>query len=225
MDSQKGIAVFDADKTLWGDDVGEAFLRWLIAHRKLINVDYHQDIYAQYEAKLEQDRESAYVWAVSIMAGLPEEKIKQWAADFFKTHFVKRIYTPQKELISQLQQKNIPVWIVSASNKWIVEAGAVWLGIPATQVIGIDLVVEQGVLTNTVKKPVTYREGKITALRNYTIEPILFASGDSLGDQQLLENASKMALLITHNPAQNDKIAMLAHEYKWNMQYFPLLED
>jgi hypothetical protein len=33
------VAAFDADGTLWDRDLGEAFLRWLIAMRKLKNVD------------------------------------------------------------------------------------------------------------------------------------------------------------------------------------------
>lgn len=220
---QEGIAVFDADKTLWGDDLGEAFFQWLIKNKKLVNVDYTQDIYAEYEKKLAVDRQEGYTWLVSLMAGLPEAELKIWAADFFKENFVQKIYYPQKKLISQLQKKGIPVWIVSASNRWVVEAGANWLNVPLSNVIGIDLVVENGVLTNQVKQPVTYKQGKILALQQRTQLPILLASGDSVGDQQMLEQASKLSLLITHEFDQKDIIAELALKNKWNMQYFPLI--
>lgn len=220
---QEGIAVFDADKTLWGDDLGEAFFRWLIKNSKLANVDYTQDIYAEYEKKLAIDRQEGYTWIVSLMAGIPELELKIWAADFFKENFVQKIYYPQKKLISQLQKKGIPVWIVSASNRWVIEAGANWLNVPLSNVIGIDLVVENGVLTNQVKQPVTYKQGKILALQQRTQLPILLASGDSVGDQQLLEQAVKLSLLITHELNQKDTIAMLAVKNKWNRQYFPLI--
>lgn len=219
---QEGIAVFDADKTLWGDDLGEAFFRWLIKNRKLANVDYSQDIYAEYEKKLAKDRQEGYTWIVSLMAGLPEQELKKWSADFFKQEFVQKIYPAQKALILSLQKKGIPVWIVSASNRWVVEAGAAWLNIPASNVIGIDLVVDKDLLTNQVKQPVTYKQGKVLALQQRTKLPILLASGDSVGDQQLLEQASKLSLLITHEVNQKDAMAMLAIKNKWNTQYFPL---
>ncbi len=220
---QEGIAVFDADKTLWGDDLGEAFFRWLIKNKKLVNIDYSQDTYAEYEKKLAVDRKDGYTWIVSLMAGVPEKDLKKWSADFFKQEFVQKIYTPQKTLIIQLQNKGIPVWVVSASNRWIIEAGVAWLNIPAERVIGIDLIVDKGILTNQVKQPVTYREGKVLALQQHTQLPILLASGDSVGDQQLLEQASKLSLLITHELDQKDAIAMLAIKHKWNRQYFPLM--
>lgn len=220
---QEGIAVFDADKTLWGDDLGEAFFRWLIENKKLLNIDYTQDIYAEYEKKLAIDRQEGYTWIVGLMAGLPEVELKKWSADFFKQAFVQKIYHPQKTLISSLQKKGIPVWIVSASNRWIIEAGAAWLNVPASNVIGIDLLVDKGILTNQVKQPVTYKQGKILALQQRTQLPILLASGDSVGDQQLLEQAVKLSLLITHELNQKDTIAMLAVKNKWNRQYFPLI--
>lgn len=220
---QEGIAVFDADKTLWGDDLGEAFFKWLIKNKKLVNMDYTQDIYSEYERKLAIDRQEGYAWIVSLMAGVPETELKKWSADFFKHHFVHKIYQPQKQLIASLHKKGIPVWIVSASNRWIIEAGAAWLNIPADHVIGIDLIIDKGILTNAVKQPVTYKQGKILALQQHTKLPILLASGDSVGDQQLLEQASILSLLITHELDQKDIIAMLAIRNKWNQQYFPLI--
>jgi hypothetical protein len=69
------IAVFDADGTLWNDDIGEAFLRRLIQERRLIGVDYSSDIYAHYESRVKQDRCAGYGWAVQLMHGLYEEDI------------------------------------------------------------------------------------------------------------------------------------------------------
>ncbi len=220
---EKGIAVFDADKTLWGDDLGEAFFRWLIKEQKLLNMDYTQDIYAEYENKLVIDRGVGYAWIVELMAGLKEEDIKRWATDFFKQDFVKKIYLPQKNLISSLQNKGIDVWIVSASNRWVVEAGVAWLNVKPNRVIGIALDVNKGVLTDSLKQPVAYKEGKVLALRQHTHSPILLASGDSVGDQQLLEQASKIALLITHDYNQNDTMTALAVKNNWTIQYFPLI--
>ncbi len=215
-----GIAVFDADGTLWQKDIGEAFLLWLIDHHKLSNVDYSKDIFAQYQNKVAQNTKEGYIWAVSLMAGLSENEIKSWANQFFKEHFRNDIFAPQKLLISQLTEKGIPVWIVSASNRWIIEAAAPYLGIDASKVIGISLEVENGILTNKIQQPVPYGEGKLLALLQRTPGPILYASGDSLGDKDLLLNATKMCTLIVNKDKQAQEILNIARNSNCNIQYW-----
>jgi HAD superfamily phosphoserine phosphatase-like hydrolase len=219
-----GVAVFDADGTLWADDVGEAFFRWLIAARKLKNVNYNQNIYAEYEKRVAQDKAAGYAWAVTMMAGLAESDVKRWAAEFFANNFMTRVYKPQRALISRLKRDGFKVWVISASNRWILQAASRYIGVDASQIIGIDLVVKNGVLTNQLHGPVTFREGKVKGIELYVKTRPLFAAGDSDGDQQMLEYASKLSVFIKHDPNQNDTMTALAKKDNWITQYFPLLQ-
>ena len=76
----RAVAAFDADGTLWNGDFGEAFLRWLIAGRKLLNIDYEQDLFAAYEEMVDEDRNKAYIHAVAMMAGLKVDDITTWSS-------------------------------------------------------------------------------------------------------------------------------------------------
>lgn len=224
QNTRGGAAVFDADGTLWADDVGEAFLRWLIAERKLLNVDYHRDIYAEYEARVKEDKAKGYAWAVTIMAGLREAEVKRWADAFFRQFFLSRIYGPQKDLIARLQKNGTQVWIVSASNRWIIQAGAPHVGVDPGQAIGIDLEVEKGLLTDRLKLPVTYRAGKVEAIKTFIGRQPLLACGDSGGDRDMLEYSSSLALLITHQADPRGELIDQARQAGWLLQYFPLLD-
>lgn len=194
----QATVVFDADGTLWADDASEAFLRWLICERKLINFDYKKLSYAFYEDLVKIDPFKAYRWIVTIMAGLREEDIKKWSQDFFQQYFLTRIYLCQKELINLFQRKNYDIWIVSASHEWIIKAGAKHLGIEESHVLGVQSVVENGVITAKIKDPFTFHHGKVAAIKKYISQQPAIAFGDSQADLPMLCYATDLRIFIHH---------------------------
>jgi phosphoserine phosphatase len=90
------------------------------------------------------------------------------------------------ELIRALTERRFDIWAVSGSNKWSVEPVVRALGIPAERVIGIELEVQNGVLTELTAGPVPIRAGKIDALRRLTNTVPLLAASDSKNDIPLL---------------------------------------
>ncbi|MEW6282485.1 MAG: HAD-IB family phosphatase, partial [Candidatus Eremiobacterota bacterium] len=152
-------AVFDFDGTLCKRDIGERFLQWLIDEQKI------QGSYSDYEEAVKRDPAEGYALAVKMMKGVAEESLKAWAAPFAAEHVQANVFPKQRELVSQLQEAGVDVWIVSASNRWVVEAAAPLLGIDPEQAVGISAVVRDGKLTDEIEGPVTYREGKVEAIR------------------------------------------------------------
>lgn len=219
-----GLAVFDADGTIWADDVGEAFFRWLIAERKLLNVDYSTDLWAKYEKLLDADKNYAYAWVEQIMAGLDPAVVKVWMREFFEENFVSRIYQPQKELIKKLRANNFDVWIVSASNIDLVKAGAPYIGVDPNNVIGYDLEVENGLLTDRLKKPIPYREGKLAAIKKTIKRQPDLVSGDSRGDKEMLEYSKGICIFLIHNQSDKGEMVTFAKDNKFIVQYFPLMQ-
>lgn len=216
---QGQVAVFDADETLWSHDVGEAFLQWLIAEKHLVQTPPPEGVWARYEALCLQDKTIGYPYAAQAMAGMTEAELRRLASQFFQ-QFKHNIYPAQQQLIQRLQAAGVKVWIVSASNQWIIEAAAPELGVPVSQVVGIRLRVNNGVVTDEVIAPVTYRQGKVEAIQRYIGQQPVLVSGDSMTDYEMLQYARDLALVINPKDKGPDatNIARLARQQAWSIQ-------
>lgn len=216
---EPGVAVFDADKTLWRDDLGEGFLQWLGNGRKLKDMLPGEDVMKEYARRCDQDTTAGYAWAVTRMAGLREADVRRWAEAYFRVAFAKRVFAPQRALIRFLQQHGWEVWIVSASNRWVVQAGARALGIPVARAVGVDLEVDDGVLTGKLAYPMTHRAGKVLAIDRFIKRRPALVSGDSDGDREMMLYSRGLALLIS-DPSSKSQAGMreLARERGWLVQ-------
>jgi len=215
--SEPRLACFDADGTLWGEDVGEAFFRWLIAGRLLPRVDCTRDVYAEYERRVEEDRARGYMWAVQSMAGLAEVDVVRWSRQLAAAWPTQR--AAMTGLTRGLASLGYDVWIVSASNRWIVEAAAPSVGVDPAKVVAMAVEVEDGALTDRPVVPLVCREGKVQAIRaRFGRRPTL-AFGDSVGDLEMLEDAEQPFVI-----GRRDKPAVsllaTARERGWPVHLF-----
>ncbi len=214
-----GLAVFDADNTLWVDDIGEGFFTWLVQTRRLKAVDYSSDPIAEYFRVEETDKPRAYGMAVTQMAGLRESDVRRWAATYFRVAFAKRVYAAQRNLIAALHGAGWEVWIVSASNRWIVQAAAPSVGVDPSHVIGIDLVVEDGILTDRLAYPVTWGQGKVAAIEQLIGRLPDLVAGDSRGDLEMLQSARRGALLVLYpSKSSQSELRTVARRRGWMTQ-------
>ncbi len=214
-----GVAVFDGDKTLWREDVGEGFFEWLCHGRKLKDMLPGEDPMQEYASRCDRDLTAGYAWAVTRMAGLREADVRRWAEAYFRVMFEKRIFEPQRALIRFLQQHGWEVWIVSASNRWVVQAGARWLGVPREHVVGVDLEIVDGLLTGKLAYPMTHRAGKVLAIDRFIKRRPDLVSGDSEGDREMMLYSRGLSLLITDPSRKSQKdMRDLARKRGWLMQ-------
>src|SRR5947208_798101 len=88
-----GVAAFDADGTLWREDVGEAFLRHLVA-LGWVRLPDGSDPYEEYERRVDQDKRSGYVFAAQLQAGLAVADVEA-EADRFAREWVPPRLIPQ----------------------------------------------------------------------------------------------------------------------------------
>jgi HAD superfamily phosphoserine phosphatase-like hydrolase len=213
-------AAFDADGTLWSDDIGEAFFQWLIAEKKLLHPYDRPDLFAEYERLNGIDKKIGYPYPVQAMAGLAEEQVRAWARDF-AAKWRPHIYDAQRALIRELRAAGCEVWIVSASNRWLIEAAAPHVGVEPRNVIGMSVLVREGRLTAEVEPPITYREGKVTALSQRFAEPPWLVSGDAMTDFEMLEYAARVRLAIGPDDREPNELLRRAAERGWLVQRFP----
>lgn len=214
-----GTAIFDADGTLWGDDVGDGFFHWLVSHQHLKSTNGNIINFSHYETLLNINKVDAYRFLVTVMAGLYTEEVSALAATYFKEKIAHKLYQPQLALIQQLKTSGYDVWIVSASNQWVVEAGAEYFGIHPANVIGIGTHLNNGVLTDQIIEPMSYAEGKVVCIKNIIKKIPNIVCGDSIADFPMLQYSSGLKIYIDHQ--QNDEVRNAAMLQNFHVQYFP----
>lgn len=199
--SERPVAVFDADGTLWDHDAGEAFFDWQLRHCQIRGLP--PDPWAHYRTWKKKDPHGAYGWLAQLSAGAPLEAVHDWARACKTEHSPWPVFRSMKMLIDRLRNFGVDIFIVSASVKWAVEPFAYdLLGIPFDHVLGVEtetvnVAGAQRIVTDLVKMPITYRQGKIQALLRASggRKPFL-AAGNSIGDIALLDAATDMKLMI-----------------------------
>ncbi len=211
----EGRAVcFDADGTLWRGDVGEDLLRFLVAEDRLPAHPGERDLYARYDRLHEARPIEAYAFAVEAMAGLDEQRLKQWCEKFFADRFLGRLFGFARPLLAAFTAAGYQPWIVSASPRWIVEAGAIALGV--TQWIAVDCELEAGALTGRVKRPLPAGEGKVALLQQAGVKPV-FAAGNGELDLPMLEFASTR-LVVAPWGDEGNQLVRTAEARGWPVQ-------
>ena len=142
-------AVFDADNTIWRNDLEEALLPYLemrgvlTADRidpslKQMPLKEHESLYSYYNRLCEIDDKVCYPWIAQVFSGLSLGQLKGYVDELFAygkpipvTYYdgdkvvqgtVKppSIYPGQRELIKSLQRNGIKVTIVSAASEELV---------------------------------------------------------------------------------------------------------
>lgn len=184
--SDGGCVCFDADGTLWRGDVGEDLLRFLVAEDRLPAHRGERSLYARYEQVHDRSPVAAYQLAVEVMAGLEEATLKRWCEEFFAQRFAGRLFPFARPLLSAFAAAGYTPWIVSASPRWIVEAGAAALGVEA--LIAVDCGLEAGRLDGRVLQPLPAGQGKVALLQARGLAPV-FAAGNGDLDLPMLELA------------------------------------
>jgi HAD superfamily phosphoserine phosphatase-like hydrolase len=200
-----GTATFDADGTLWADDAGESFLRQLERDGLVA-----AGAWAEYERRHAVDAADAFGFAVTAMAGLREALVAERAASFFGEHFAPRVFPDMRELLRDLAAAGVRTAIVSASNRWVIEAGARHLGV--ARFAGISVQVEGGVLSHRLEPPLSTGTGKVAHARAL-LGGVGLAAGNGENDLPLLEAAR--VRLVVRPAGVETRLAAIARERGW----------
>ncbi len=202
------IAAFDADGTCWLSDVGRDFFDYQIKENYFSGPPLTWEDYQKEEDK---SMERGLFWLAEILAGLQLDELRKFVDGFNKSvrpTFIEH----QKEIIKFLIEKGVRVHIVTASVKWTVEAGALDLGIPYENVIGIETEVENGIITPKQKGPLSWQSGKVDALlaRTNGLKPF-FVSGNTMSDYPMMQLSTHLRQVI-HSATPEDSIYKSEHE-------------
>lgn len=197
------VAAFDADGTLWDIDLGETFFHYQIDN-KLVELPPHA--FQVYEDMKAENPQKAYLWLAQVCQGKKLEQIHEWAVQAVKEQAPLPIFSEQKKLIDLFISRGVQVYIITASVKWAVEPGAELLGLTKNNVLGVETLIQDGLITTQQKGLITYRQGKVDALLEVTKgRRPFFATGNTMGDYQLMQSATHLSLAVSA-ASRDDKL-------------------
>jgi HAD superfamily phosphoserine phosphatase-like hydrolase len=209
------VAAFDCDGTLWSGDVGESFFDWELREGIVAEPLVHRlrERYAAYR-RGEVGESTMCGEMVTMNQGISERKMMAAAGRFFDQFFVVQIFPDMSELVRRLQANGCEVWVVSASNEWVIRAGMKHFGIPENRILAAKVEVDHGIVTDRLIR-VPSGAGKPQALREVVKKEIDAAFGNSRWDLDMLA-MSKHAFAVNPNP----DLESAAREHRWRI-YFP----
>lgn len=209
-----GLAVFDADGTLWREDVGEAFLRHLVS-LGWVKLPGGGDPYEAYERAVDRDRATGYAYAAQLQESLEVAAVSAEAERFARAWVPPRLIRDTQALRELSEEAGLVPLVASASALPIVLAAAPLAGIPRERCRGIEVRIRDGRFTADVVHPVTYAAGKIAAAEK--AGRLALACGDSFtGDFPMLE-AARLAVAVA--PKSGSPLSVEALRRGW-----PILE-
>lgn len=215
----RAYAVFDADGTIWPQDVGKSFFEYQVKQRTFKNT--MSDPSSEFNRVFkEQGKRAALLWLIQIQVGTPLHILNQSIKEFLKPSIT--IFSFQKNLIHWLISQKVNVYIVSSSLKLILEEALKEFNIPSENIIGINAEVQNGIITDKVIFPAPINVEKVQAFQAQTNNAIpCFVAGNTLYDQSLLELSSHIRLVVSstkvgeRNFESEKKLLQIAKNRQW----------
>jgi phosphoserine phosphatase len=209
-ESGGGLAVFDADGTLWREDVGEAFLRHLVS-LGWVQLPDGSDPYQAYERAVDRDRAAGYAYAAQLQSGLEVGRLRTEAVRFAASWVPPRRVADTGKLLELCREAGLAPWVISASPLPIVLAAAPLLGFAPDLCRGVELQIRDGRFTDRVMEPLTYGAGKVAVLGERA--RVALACGDSYQGDLLLLQAAEVAVAVA--PKAGSPLALEARQRGW----------
>lgn len=184
------IAVFDCDGTLWSGDSGYGFMVWSIEQGLVSRsaADWMDTRYRAYLAGSVSEKQICGEM-VQIYSGLREQELRSAAARFVSEHVRHHGFSEIALLTDELRSRNIELWAVSSTNKWVVTEGVRYFGIPEQRVLAAEAKVANGIITADLLDVPT-DDAKAEALRRVGLPHPDAVFGNSLHDLAMLEIAA-----------------------------------
>lgn len=213
------IVCTDADGTLWDGDSGVEFARWLVDKQALPS-----GLLEDYERRFAVDATGAYAFLTRALAGQRERDVAEYAAYFVERVWRKRLYPPMAELLAGLDRLGAALWILSASNRWLIEEAARLVGVPRSHVLGMAVKVDHGVLTDELDGPAVNGPGKLEAIDRFIGRRPIVAIGNSVHDLAMLTAATGAVVLVNPSsqadPALGTSLRALGYRNGWTVLDF-----
>ena len=220
---QRQIAAFDADGTLWAQDVAEILWQRLVEQNALreagsgplaravrsLGEEPSRETHQDYMRLLQLYRDGRCPEETMVramlqgLAGIREDDLYESAREAIRSVEKSMAIDNGRpaDMIRQLREQGFRIVIVSASPRWAVEVAVDRFGIEPRDVVAGQVAVVDGVLTSSIIEPLPHGQGKIQALLRACGSVPHVSVGNTISDLALLEAASHLKLLV--NPTDD----------------------
>jgi len=210
-------AFFDLEKTLTAH-AAEQECALLLARRGLLPVTSLLrvlGIYLKYNLGLIGDFDQMKRFGAKIFAGRRPDRDLQLVEGLFQERLHRFIYPQAHDLVRGFSEREIPVYIVSSTYRFIVAPYARHLGV--REFYGCDLESVGGVCTGNIVGTIYHQENKAAVVREIAARDGLslqdcYAFGDSLNDRPMLEQVGHPVAV---NPG--GKLQQIARKRGWQI--------
>ncbi|UTZ23635.1 HAD family hydrolase [Vibrio campbellii] len=191
----KPLYVFDLDETLINADCAMIWNEFMVEKGIATAPNFIEEdkrlmgLYA--EGKM--NMEDYLTFSMKPLENMPIEQVNALVEECVENHILVKLFPQAKTLIEQLLRDEIDMVIISASVTFLVEAVGRRIGIP--NALGIDLVVADNRYSAEIDGIPSYREGKVTRLKQWLeTQPDNYSEihfyTDSINDLPLCEYAN-----------------------------------
>lgn len=211
------LAIFDLDNTLISIDSDHAWGEFLLEQGAVDPVAYreaNERFMADYNAGT-LDMAAFLEMALKPLAENTPEQLAAWHQQFMVSKIEPNILPKAEELLARHRTKGDTLLIITATNRFITAPIANRLGVD--DLIAVDPEIIDGRYTGRVAGTPSYREGKVTRLKQwlegqeFTMDGAWFYS-DSHNDLPLLEQVEHPVAV---DP--DDTLRKVAEERQWRI--------
>lgn len=187
------IKVFDLDFTLLKGDSSHLWCYFLV--EKGLIADPQAFLAREDELMQRYNRGVSRVedfigFSSPAVAAIPFSQLEKLLDEYVETKLRPLKTVEGQALITECQEKGIPCVVISATASYIVKRAAAIFGVPAADVLAVDVAVKDDHLTTEIVGVPSFREGKITRLKMWLeqkgiTDPEISFYTDSINDLPL----------------------------------------
>lgn len=206
-DGSGRLAIFDADGTLWRDDVADDFATWMLAQGHFVG----DATWDEYIRIYRDDHGAGCAYMLRFYAGLEEARVRELVDAWW--HRADRNWVPEViEALQWLGDHGYAVWIVTGSPTATMRPLLDFL--PVERVVGMDFEVEAGVITGRLRGISCTDGGKAVKVRSlWSGGPIELAAGNGSLDAAMIALGERVRWSVYPNAA----FEALSRERGWSV--------
>ncbi len=190
------LAIFDADGTLWRDDVADDFTQWLI-HNRHVDTGHRWPEYIQI---YRDDHAAGCRYLLSFYAGLTLTRVHELVHLWWRDHAMRHWVPEVVEAMHFLADRDYTIWVVTGSPTDTMLPLCSFL--PVHAIVGMDFELDaQGVITGRHRGISCADDGKAVKVQSLWEGPIDFAAGNGKLDTAMIELATTVRWSVFPNAA------------------------
>jgi HAD superfamily phosphoserine phosphatase-like hydrolase len=207
----RSLAVFDADGTLWVNDVADDFTTLMIDQKKISG-----ERWPTYMRIYRDDPPAGCRYLLTLFSGLSISSLHHWIDEYWEQHSKRQWIWEVVESLYDLAEKEYPIWILSGTpTVFLLPLKRI---LPIDEVVGMDFELDQqGLITGNHSGISCAGEGKARKLLHLLRqngeqnEPtIAFCAGNGSLDGPMMELA-RIAWSVYPNP----QFQKLSESFGW----------